>query len=73
MTEEQKKKQFEKDKTQAIEEGYTEDQAIQYATQEQQLRNNQQKKQEAEKKSKAVKKPKKDGHQKDVALVGDSA
>lgn len=34
------KKQFDKDKQSAIDEGYTEEQAIQFANQEQQLRNN---------------------------------
>lgn len=63
------KKQFDKDKQSAIDEGYTEEQAIQFANQEQQLRNNKSKAQETKKS--AAKKPKNGGRQKDVTLVAD--
>ena len=62
-------KQFEKDKQSALEEGYTEDQAQQYALQEQQLRKNQSSPKKEGKKIGA----KKEGRRKDVTLVADPA
>jgi hypothetical protein len=64
MTDEQKAEKFKEDKAQAIEEGYTEDQAVQYANQEQQLRNAKSKKENDKKggKTAAAKPAKKEEH-----------